>query len=112
MIDFKPAETPLVANYGLLIIKGVTLTNKGQYQRIARKIIYLSRSRPYIAYVGIVISRFMHFPFKRKNNHLDVLASWYFMFVKSNSVTLKSKQQKVVALSRAEVGFNRIAKRR
>ena len=62
MIDCKPAETPIIANHGLQMIKGEKLADRGQYQRMVGKLIYLSHTRPDIAYVVGIVRRFMHQP--------------------------------------------------
>ena len=97
MLDCKPAETPIIANHGLRMIKGEKFADRGQYQRMVGKLIYLSHTRPDIAYAVGVVSRFMHQPqiyhmtavmrilkylkgtssrgiLFRKNDHLDLLA--------------------------------------
>ena len=79
------------------MIEGEKLANKGQYQRMVGKLIYLSHTRPDIAYAVGVVSRFMHQPqiqhmaaimrilrylkgtssrgiLFRNNDHLDLLA--------------------------------------
>ena len=60
MVDCKHADTPIVANHGLQIIKGEKLADRGQYQRMVEKLIYLSHTRPDMAYVVGVVRRFMH----------------------------------------------------
>ena len=100
MVDRKPTETPIVVNHGLQIIKGEKLADRGQYQRMVGKLIYLSQTRPDIAYAIGVVSRFMHQPqihhmtvvmrilrylkgtsskgiLFKKNDHLDLLAYTY-----------------------------------
>uniref|UniRef100_A0A803MVW8 Reverse transcriptase Ty1/copia-type domain-containing protein n=1 Tax=Chenopodium quinoa TaxID=63459 RepID=A0A803MVW8_CHEQI len=62
MLDCKPAETPIVANHGLQIIEGEKPADKEQYQKMVGKLIYLSHTRPDIAYAVGVVSRFMHLP--------------------------------------------------
>ena len=97
MLDCKPVETPIVANHGLQMIKGEKLADRGQYQRMVGKLIYLSHTRPDIAYAVGIVSRFMHNPqiqhmtvvmrilrclkgisnrgvLFRKNDHLDLAA--------------------------------------
>ena len=108
------------------------------------RLIYLSHTRPDIAYAVSVVSQFMHSPSEAhmdvvtcilrylkmapsrglifsKNGHLNVQgytdADWagsindrrstsgYFTFVGGNLVTWRSKKQKVVARSSAEVEF-------
>ena len=62
MLDCKPAETPIIANHGLQIIKGAELADKDRYRRMVGKLIYLSHTRLDIAYAVGVVSRFMHMP--------------------------------------------------
>ena len=63
MIDCKPAETPIIINRGLQMIEGEKLADKGQYQRMVGKLIYLSHTHSQdIAYAVGVVSRFMHQP--------------------------------------------------
>ncbi|KAJ0455580.1 putative RNA-directed DNA polymerase [Helianthus annuus] len=62
MIDCKPASTPMIANQKLFMEKDGKLTDKERYQRIVGKLIYLSHTRPDIAYAVGVVSQFMHQP--------------------------------------------------
>ncbi|CAA0818855.1 cysteine-rich RLK (RECEPTOR-like protein kinase) 8 [Striga hermonthica] len=62
MMDCKPALTPIELNHGLQITEGAEETDRGRYQRLVGKLIYLSHTRPDIAYAVGVISRFMHRP--------------------------------------------------
>lgn len=50
MVDCKPAETPIIFNHGLQMIQGEKLADRGQYERTVGKLIYLSHTRPFIAY--------------------------------------------------------------
>ena len=62
MLDCKPADTPMVQNHGLQIKEGGKPTDRGRYQRLVGKLIYLSHTRPDIAYAVGVVSQFMHAP--------------------------------------------------
>ena len=64
MLDCKPAETPIEVNHGLSIQGDQVPTNKDQYQRLVERLIYLSHTRPYIAYTVSVVRQFMHSPSK------------------------------------------------
>ena len=70
MIDCKPAKTLIVANHGLQIVEGAKLANKEQYQRLVGKLIYLSHTRPDIAYAVGIVSRVMHLP---QIDHLEAI---------------------------------------
>ncbi|XP_047952651.1 uncharacterized mitochondrial protein AtMg00810-like [Salvia hispanica] len=62
MVECKPADTPIVQNHGQQIREGAKLTDRGRYQRLVGKLIYLSHTRPDISYVVGVVSQFMHSP--------------------------------------------------
>ncbi|KAJ0589411.1 putative RNA-directed DNA polymerase [Helianthus annuus] len=62
MVDCKPADTPMVANHKLCMEKDGELADKERYQRLVGKLIYLSHTRPDIAYAVGVVSQFMHQP--------------------------------------------------
>ncbi|RDX96694.1 hypothetical protein CR513_20602, partial [Mucuna pruriens] len=110
------------------------IIEKSQYQRLVEKLIYLSHTRPDIAYVVSVVSQFMHDP---KERHLQASpgkgllfrkegtlsmeiytdadyagsvvdrrsTSGYCMFLGGNLVTWRSKKQNVVARSSAKAEF-------
>lgn len=69
MVDRKPAETPIALNHGLQIVEGAPLADRGRYQCLVGKLIYLSHTRPDIAYAVSVVSQFMH---QTQANHLEV----------------------------------------
>ncbi|XP_059640054.1 uncharacterized mitochondrial protein AtMg00810-like [Cornus florida] len=58
----RPADTPIEQNHRLTDSEGELLSNIGQYQRFVGKLIYLSMTRPDIAYAMSVVSQFMHSP--------------------------------------------------
>ncbi|KAJ0625451.1 putative RNA-directed DNA polymerase [Helianthus annuus] len=62
MIDCKPADTPMMVNHKLQMEEGAKLVEKERYQRLVGKLIYLSHTRPDIAYAVSVVSQFMHQP--------------------------------------------------
>src|ERR1044072_10047523 len=66
----KPATTPLDRNWKLKITDDDPLVERERYQRLVGKLIYLSLTRPDIAYCVCVVSQFMHSPRKK---HLDVV---------------------------------------
>ncbi|KAK3004658.1 hypothetical protein RJ639_019412 [Escallonia herrerae] len=65
----RPAETPMEPN-AKLDIEGGKDVDREQYQRLVGKLIYLSHTRPDIAFAVSVISQFMHSP---KKKHLDAV---------------------------------------
>ena len=70
MLDCKPTETPIEMNHRLGILPNQTPTNKGRYQLLVGRLIYLSQTRPDIAYAVSVVSQFMHSP---SEEHIDVV---------------------------------------
>ena len=149
LLECKPADTPIVQSHRLGEYSDQVPADKVRYQRLVGKLIYLSHTRPDIAYAVSVVSQFMHNPSEdhmgvvirilrylksspgkgllfSKNAHLNIEgytdADWtgnildrkstsgYFTFVGGNLVTWRSKKQKVVPLSRAEVEFRGMAK--
>ena len=63
----KPVETPIEQNHRLSeFVEDVTV-DRESYQKLVGKLIYLSHTRPDIAYAVGVVSQFMHNP---KENHL------------------------------------------
>ena len=70
LLDCKPAETPIVQNHGLGLCLDQSPADKGRYQRLVGKLIYLSHTRLDIAYVVTIASQFMHCP---RKNHMDAV---------------------------------------
>lgn len=64
MVDARPADTPMIQNHKLDFIQGAPSADREQYQRLVGKLIYLSHTRPDIAYAVGVVSQFMHNPQK------------------------------------------------
>ncbi|XP_071728975.1 uncharacterized mitochondrial protein AtMg00810-like [Rutidosis leptorrhynchoides] len=62
MVYCKPADTPMIPNQKLYMEDEAELADKGQYQRMVGKLIYLAHTRPDIAHVVGVVSQFMHQP--------------------------------------------------
>ncbi|CAL8993560.1 unnamed protein product [Prunus brigantina] len=62
MLDCKPDETPIVENHKLEVYVDHVPTNKERYQRLVERLIYLSLTRPNIAYAVSVSSQFIHSP--------------------------------------------------
>ena len=70
MLGCKPSETPIEQNHKLGEAIEDAMVDKGRYQRLVGKLIYLSYTRPDIAYAMSVVSQFMHSP---RECHLEVV---------------------------------------
>ncbi|KAI3459864.1 hypothetical protein Pfo_016527, partial [Paulownia fortunei] len=66
----KPISTPIDLNHKLGEAEEDVAVDKGRYQRLVGRLIYLSHTRPDIAYAVSVISQFMHNP---KEVHLQAV---------------------------------------
>ncbi|WJZ96545.1 hypothetical protein VitviT2T_015220 [Vitis vinifera] len=62
MLGCKPAETPMVTTVKLEESDGSAPVDKGRYQRLVGKLIYLSHTRPDIGFSVSVVSQFMNNP--------------------------------------------------
>ncbi|BFG20722.1 hypothetical protein CerSpe_069960 [Prunus speciosa] len=62
MLDCKPADTPIEQNHKLGMYPNQVPTDKERYQRLVGRLIYLSHTRPDIAYAVSMVSQFMHQP--------------------------------------------------
>ncbi|RVX14784.1 Retrovirus-related Pol polyprotein from transposon RE1 [Vitis vinifera] len=63
-------ETPIIPNHKLGEYPNQVPTDKGRYQRLVGKLIYLPHTRPDIAYAVSVVSQFMHCP---SEDHISVV---------------------------------------
>lgn len=69
MLYCKPAVTPVEPNHRIAAESG-DYVDKQQYQRLVGRLIYLSHTRPDIAYAVSVVSRYMHDP---RSGHMDAV---------------------------------------
>lgn len=70
MFGWRPTETPMVLNHKLGAENRSEEVDKESYQWLVGKLIYLSHTRPDIAFALSVISQFMQAP---KRKHLEVV---------------------------------------
>ncbi|KAK2965726.1 hypothetical protein RJ640_025452 [Escallonia rubra] len=66
----RPSDTPIEPNHRLAEFMEGEPADKGMYQRLVGKLIYLSHTRPDIAYAVSVVSQFMQNP---KDVHLHAV---------------------------------------
>ena len=62
MLGCKLGDTPIDPNHKLGAMVDNDAVDKGRYQRLVGKLIYLSHTRPDIAFAVSVVSQFMHSP--------------------------------------------------
>ena len=70
MLGFKPAESPVESNHRLQKGAGEPV-DKERYQRLVGRLIYLSHTRPNIAYAVSLVSQFMHDP---RKTHMEAVS--------------------------------------
>ncbi|XP_061360276.1 uncharacterized protein LOC133304287 [Gastrolobium bilobum] len=66
----KPSSTPIEQNHKLGSENESPSIDKGQYQRIVGRLIYLAHTRPDLAYAVSIVSQFMHDP---REKHLQAV---------------------------------------
>uniref|UniRef100_A0ACD5W9E6 Uncharacterized protein n=1 Tax=Avena sativa TaxID=4498 RepID=A0ACD5W9E6_AVESA len=69
MLECRPASTPIEQNHGIIANSSDPI-DKGGYQRLVGRLIYLSHTRPDIAYAVSIVSRYMHDP---RSGHLTAV---------------------------------------
>jgi len=96
LLEYKPADTPIIQNHRLIEHTDQVPMDKGQYQRLVGKLIYLSHTRPNIAYAISVVSQFMHNPSEEHMNALIRILRYLkssprkrLMFSKNNHLDLE-----------------------
>ncbi|CAN1188688.1 Retrovirus-related Pol polyprotein from transposon TNT 1-94 [Linum perenne] len=62
MLDCKPIDTPMEANKQLSKKEDIPSVDKGSYQRLVGRLIYLAHTRPDIAFAVSIVSQHMHNP--------------------------------------------------
>ena len=70
LLGCKPVDTPVDPNLKLGNQYSSSHVDKGRYQRLVGKLIYLAHTRPDIAFAVSMASQFMHDPYKE---HLDAV---------------------------------------
>ena len=64
MLGCKPSDTPMDPNTKLSDSSMQSPVDKGRYQRLVGKLIYLAHTRPNTAFVVSCVSQIMHAPYE------------------------------------------------
>jgi hypothetical protein len=102
----KPIDTPIEPNIKLGPNDGEALMDISQFQRLVRKLIYLTVTRPDITFAVNVVSQFMHAP---RTTHMDAVVRIlrYFKECPGRGVWMqKSKHVNIMAYSDTDWACN------
>ena len=70
MLAYQPIDTPIEEGLKLCIETSQVPVDKGRYQRLVGRLMYLAHTRPDLAYALTVVSQFMHNP---REQHMNVV---------------------------------------
>ncbi|CAL8990681.1 unnamed protein product [Prunus brigantina] len=87
MLDCRPVDIPIIQNHLVGEYPDQVPTNKERYQRLVGRLIYLSYTRPYIAYAVSIINQFIHSP---SEDHMNAIIRIlrYLKFAPRNGLVL------------------------
>lgn len=87
-VEHKQADTPIKSNQKLRKANDPIVVDRGSYQRLVRRLIYLSHTRPDIAYAVSVVSQYIHTP---KEVHLQAVYRilWYLKATPGKGILFK-----------------------
>ncbi|RVW40541.1 Retrovirus-related Pol polyprotein from transposon RE2 [Vitis vinifera] len=108
MSGCQPVNTPIEEGLKLCVEPNQVSTDKGRYQRLVGRLMYLAHTRPDLAYALSSIEVYIDADWAGVVDDRRSI-SGYFTFVGGNLVTWKSKKQNVVARSSVEAEFRGMA---
>ncbi|WJZ90854.1 hypothetical protein VitviT2T_009971 [Vitis vinifera] len=68
MSEYQPVNTPIEEGLKLCVEPNQVSTDKGRYQRLVGRLMYLAHTRPDLAYALSVVSQYMHNPGEQHMN--------------------------------------------
>ena len=68
MLGYQPLDTPIEKGLKLCIQANHVLIDKGRYQRLMGRLMYLAQTRPDLAYALSIVSQLMHNPGEQDMN--------------------------------------------
>ncbi|RVW29071.1 Retrovirus-related Pol polyprotein from transposon RE1 [Vitis vinifera] len=102
MLGCKPIDTPMDSQKKLGIEKESTPVDRGRYQRLVGRLIYLSHTRPDIGFAVSAVSQFMHSPTEehmeavyRILRYLKMTPGKGYSSERQRTVTLKYTQMRI-----------------
>ncbi|XP_020420295.1 uncharacterized protein LOC109949311 [Prunus persica] len=102
MLGCKPADTPIEMNHKLCEGMDQEPTNKEQYKRLIRRLIYLAHTRPDIAYAVRVVSQFMYSPSVSHRNVVDRILRYLKSAPRKGLMFSKNRDLEVVGYTDAD----------
>ena len=70
MSGCQPVNSPIEEGMKLCVELNQVSTNKGRYQRLVGRLMYLTHTRPDLAYALSVVSQYMHNP---REQHMNAI---------------------------------------
>ncbi|KAL5548392.1 hypothetical protein UlMin_003623 [Ulmus minor] len=113
MSSCQPSDTPVEEGLKICIESDQVPVDKGRYQRLVGRLMYLAHTRPDLAYALSIKENFQNVVTYTDADWAGSIDNWrstsaYFTFVGGNLVTWRSKKQNVVSRSSAESEYRGI----
>ncbi|XP_031269443.1 uncharacterized protein LOC116127931 [Pistacia vera] len=102
MLGCKPVETPIEPNLKFEEMSCVALVDKGRYQRLVGKLIYLSHTRPDLAFPVSVVSQHMHNPQEKHFGAVSKILRYLKMTLGKGLFLGKKNERKVEAFTNSD----------